>query len=294
MIGVMDPRFAGYGFSLTGRSHRLKGTECQDSHIFSPCPGRWHLIAVADGLGSAPLSDMGAKTALETLAARCVYLPEDADDDALVSALQEGFAEAFAEVERLAQTVSELRDEPVPVEDFDCTLTACLYDGEKVCIGHVGDGGVIGLDSKGCRHLLTEVQKGEAWNEVTPLRLGVRENRCVFKIAEDPMTALLLVTDGILDQIAPPILAKQPDPLYHKFLSQFISHRLDTDPGELIALLESDACKAISDDMTAAAIWLDGAEAEEPPAEYLAEPDWEAIRAELYKKLYPNLAAKEA
>ena len=294
MIGAISPRFAGYGFSLTGRSHKARDTVCQDSHIFAPCAaGNWQLIAVADGLGSAPLSDLGAKTALEKLASRCAYLPEDPDDEALLSCLKEGFAAAFAAVEEEAASAAEQSGEPVSPADFDCTLTACLYDGERVFIGHVGDGGVIGMDEKGFDHLLTEVQKGDAWNEVVPLRVGVKEDLCVFRAAEQPMTALLLVTDGLLDQIAPPILSKREDPLYHGFLSRFLDHELDTDPEALTALLESDACKAISDDMTAAAVWLTGAKAEEPPADYLAEPDWEAIRAELYNKLYPHLTKEE-
>lgn len=295
MIGAMDSRFAGYGFSLTGRSHLAANTVCQDSHIFSPCAGgRWQLAAVADGLGTAPRSDMGAKTALEALASRCAALPEDPDGETLLTAMREGFSEALTAVKKLAEATSGASGAPVPVSDFDCTLSACLYDGEKACIGHVGDSGIIGLTADGRSFLLTDVQKGDAWNVVTPLRLGVEEESCVFRMEERPFSALLLVTDGLLDQIAPPLLSAQPDPFYHRFLSLFISHTLDTDPEALTAVLQSDSCKAVTDDMTAAALWRAGASVSEPPAEYLADPDWEAIRLEQYRKLYPHLKKKEA
>ena len=325
MNGEISPRFDGYGFSLTGRSHMGTGTPCQDSHLLVHQYGRWQLVAVADGVGSAPCSHQGSFAALSALAFRCEPLLIHEDDAGCLDALRAGFAYALDSVKRLAE------EENCPLQDYDTTLTACLYDGETVFIGHVGDGGIIGMDEKGEYHLLTQVQKGEAWNEVCPLRFG----EAYWRFERTPVrcAAILLLTDGLLDQAAPSLLFGQPDPLYRRFINLFLPADVISaksapslpeseqtvprwpcesrgepagdapeedaaSPGQalgarLSALLAQESYRHLTDDLTAAALWWRGIEQQPPEPDYLKEPDWEALRRERYDKLYPQLRREE-
>lgn len=325
MIGEISPRFDGYGFSLTGRSHMGTATPCQDSHLLTHQHGRWQLVAVADGVGSAPCSDQGSAAALSALAFRCESLLTHEGDAECLETLCAGFSYALDSVRQLAQESGRA------LSDYDTTLTACLYDGETVFIGHVGDGGVIGMDKESHYHLLTQVQKGEAWNEVCPLRFG--DEFWVFEQAPMPCTAILLLTDGLLDQVAPSLLFGQPDPLYRGFVSTFLPSEviasstaaalpeleqtvgrwLCESKGEVSALasvvtgaspgtllgqrlgeaLAQDAYNHLTDDLTAAALWRRDVKPQPPEPSYLDEPDWEALRRERYDKLYPHLRARE-
>lgn len=304
MIGEISPRFEGYGFSLTGRSHITAGTPCQDSHLLTHRFGRWQLIAVADGVGSAPCSDQGSASALSALATRCESLLSCDDDAQCLHTLRAGFTCALDSVKQLAQKNSR------PLQDYDTTLTACLYDGEALFIGHVGDGGVIGMDESSHYHLLTQVQKGEAWNEVCPLRFG--ESYWVFEKASVRCVAILLLTDGLLDQAAPSLLYGQSDPLYRGFVSLFLptdviaATSADTtvlpeefEPfgaalGEkLSVLLTQEYYRHLTDDLTAAALWRRDAHPQPSETGYLNEPDWDALRMERYYKLYPHLRREE-
>lgn len=301
MIGEINPRFDGYGFSLTGRSHGKTGTPCQDSHLLAHRYGRWQLAAVADGVGSAPCSDQGSATALSALSICCESLLGQAEETCCLETLRAGFVFALDSVKKLAQ------ENDRPLQDYDTTLTACLYDGETVFIGHVGDGGVIGMDENSQYHLLTRVQKGEAWNEVCPLRFG--ENYWVFEQAAIPCAAILLLTDGLLDQAVPSLLFGQPDPLYRRFVSillppDVVGTKRGTPLPDVIsqgetlcerisALLAQDTYNHLTDDLTAVALWRRGTELQLQGADYLKEPDWETLRRKRYYKLYPHLRPKE-
>ena len=53
-----------YGFSIQGKSHIDKGTVCQDSNKTGRLRAGYYFGAVADGVGSAPHSDIGSKLAV--------------------------------------------------------------------------------------------------------------------------------------------------------------------------------------------------------------------------------------
>ncbi len=286
-------RFDGYCFALTGRAHKSDGTVCQDSSAAGISGARWQFAAVADGVGSAPRSDIGSRTAIMAVYKAVVSLLRScSDEDALLSALQRGFANALLEIERLSE------QEHLPSSDYDTTLTVCLFDGQTVLLGHVGDGGAISLGKDGIFHLLTEVQKGDAWNEVHPLRFG--QQSWIFKKAEGQHSAVLLLTDGLLDYALPSLLFGQNDRIYHRFVNQFFPEALNSDAeqsiklrSDICALLSSDPFDFLTDDLSAAAVWDTTAVRNPFPERYLDEPDWEALKQERYYKLYPSLKPKD-
>ncbi len=278
-----------YGFSLAGRSHLAAGTVCQDSHITAPLPSGWVLAAVADGVGSAQRSNIGACLAVQTLAVFLAQQPIEESIAPLQELLQQGYACAMAAI------VAKAKADGMPLHQYDTTLTAVLYNGKRAVFGQSGDGGLLALGEDGRYTLLTHVQKGEAYNQVYPLRSG--EAYWQFSEAAGPFAGLLLLTDGLLDVAVPPLLAGQTQPLYTAFIHKLLNGSL---PGLTLGALEefsrqrqqwlqSEECAAITDDITAVALFRLGTQVAQPPPEYLKEPDWAALRQQRYYRLYPHL-----
>ncbi len=338
---------SGYSFSLIGRSHKKKGTVCQDASVVAKI-GRLCLLAVADGVGSAPQSEKGSALAIKSVLDLCTAeIKGEEDSFALADILKQSFNKALDEIEALAKA------EGNKVGDYTTTLTACLYDGERVVVGHVGDGGVIAVDSEGYHHSLTKVQKGEAHNEVYPL--PVRE-KWVFEVMSGSFDAVILLTDGLLDAAMPPIMAKKEENIYRRFVTMFLPYKnlpqaevkheqVDKAPivysnkeidstkkateaeklqetkskeveptskdqmqdaplfsnevGEndmlsaVVKTISLERYSYVTDDISAAVAYRTDKELKIPSESYFKEPDWDKMKEDLFKKLYPSLLVKE-
>ncbi len=94
----------------------------QDSGFASP-----HLLVVADGVGGAARGDIASSTAVQIL--RRLDEPPPAD-----------MAEALAgAIHRAHDRLAELVDEDPELDGTSTTITAALFDGARVTVGHVGD-----------------------------------------------------------------------------------------------------------------------------------------------------------
>ena len=94
----------------------------QDSGFASP-----HLLMVADGVGGAARGDIASSTAVQIL--RRLDAPAPAD-------MQEALAGA---IHRTHDRLAELVDEDPELDGTSTTITAALFDGTKIAVGHVGD-----------------------------------------------------------------------------------------------------------------------------------------------------------
>ncbi len=94
----------------------------QDSGFASP-----HLLMVADGVGGAARGDIASSTAVQIL--RRLDAPAPAD-------MQEALAGA---IHRTHDRLAELVDEDPELDGTSTTITAALFDGTKIALGHVGD-----------------------------------------------------------------------------------------------------------------------------------------------------------
>ncbi len=289
MIGENNTYYDGYTFSLTGRSHVISGKPCQDANIAYVTENNLCFLAVADGVGSSEFSDKGSALATKTL---CEYFKKYYDETFtnahLLTLLRGGFCAALCAVQDLAE--SEKQD----IYEYSTTLTACIYNGQSVVIGHVGDGGVIAVDESGNYKSLTSVQKGDAYNEVYPLSVCEMWS---FEAFEGPFNAIVLFTDGVLDVAMPPMLKKEDSQIYNRFFSLFLPYKQNTNPEiikqNIVQLLQSDDYNFMKDDLSAAAVWKSGTVIELPSKDYLKEPDWTLIQNKIYSSLYPNLNKKE-
>ncbi len=289
--------FSVYGFSEQGRGHKESDIVCQDAHKIAFFKGRvetdvFCFLAVADGVGSAPHSDKGAALAVSTLHSHCErHIKGDETDEQLTKLLRGGFELALSEITAMAKANDG------EVTDYTTTLTACVFTGESVVIGHVGDGGIIAVGSDGVYRTLTTVQKGDAHNEVYTLP---SQDMWSFTVEKGDFSALLLFTDGLWDMALPPVLAKESEPIYRGFVANFLPYAeqgtvptSDSVRQRVLDLLSQDSYAHITDDISAVVLWKTDAPLTMPTPDYFAEPDWAAIQQNIFKRLYPNLPLSE-
>lgn len=192
-----------YGYSLQGKSHIDRNTVCQDSSAAVKLKSGYYLGVVADGVGSAPHSDVGSGIAVESLQAYCEqYVKKGMKDVELEDILRDGYEYAFRQVEKF------VTQQGGSIADYDTTLSSVLYDGTKVVFGHAGDGGIIVRKKDGTITPITERQKGVDGTSVRPLRAG--NSSWDFGICSDETASVLLVTDGMLDGVFQPVLVNLP------------------------------------------------------------------------------------
>lgn len=191
-----------YGFSLQGKSHIDKNTVCQDANKVGKLECGLYIGIVADGVGSAVRSDIGSKMAVESLFEYCDRTIKKNDTaDEIATVLEEGYTYALREI-----TDHALRQHQ-SLPDYDTTLSSAVYDGKKIVYGHAGDGGIVVKFTDGRSEAVTKRQKGADGISVRPLRAG--KSSWEFGTVED-VSALLLVTDGMLDGVVQPNLINLP------------------------------------------------------------------------------------
>src|SRR5438270_66790 len=128
-----------------GGSHEAVGVPCQDAYAWAEAGGGVLVIAVADGLGTAPRSDEGAAIAVE--------------------AAVNGALAARAALEAHAEECA------VALSDLASTLVFVAVKEGTVCVAQVGDGAVVAEVAEGLA-LVSGPDHGEYVNEVVPLTAG--------------------------------------------------------------------------------------------------------------------------
>lgn len=180
-------RLAACGATVTGPRHLSRGEDNQDSCVLRGCRGGW-IAAVADGLGSRPLSGVGSRAACR---AACDRLKRAGATDT---------QEMLAEVHRdwVAGIASLTADEAAT------TLIMAMVDAKGNGIAaQIGDG-------------LALIREGGRFRRLTPARMGFgnmtdaltavhRPELWVwadFSLAE-PGDGIALMTDGVADDLDP-------------------------------------------------------------------------------------------
>lgn len=192
-----------YGFSIQGKSHIDKGTVCQDSNKTGRLRAGYYFGAVADGVGSAPHSDIGSKLAVEKLYEYCDNnIKKGMGQMDVEDVLCAGYEYAMETIQKYADSHDK------KIENYDTTLSAVIYNGKKIIYAHAGDGGIIVRQTNGIVKPVTKRQKGADGTSVIPLRAGERS----WKIGtySGNVAAVLLVTDGMLDGVFQPTLLNLP------------------------------------------------------------------------------------
>ncbi len=187
------------GAAVQGVSHARLGLPCQDVQGYQILPDGTLIVALADGAGSAPLSDQGAARAVESaLAALAERLAakKPADAKAWETLLQDIFSKArkavlnlsveadaaeangavqAPEMEEASASDPEAELAPemaaksagiLPERAYASTLTCAVVTTEGwLAVGQIGDGAVIAADASGNLTAVTRLQRGEYANE---------------------------------------------------------------------------------------------------------------------------------
>ena len=164
--------------SVRGTSHVKTGQPCQDSVYHCVTSSGALIAAVADGAGSAALSDRGSSIAARESveAARASMLHTSAD-------ISEGYLKATAMASVLIAR-SRIEDEAhrcgKRARDLATTLLLVIQARGIVAAAQIGDGAVVVSDSSGSYSLFTTPQRGEYANET------------VFLVSRNPLDLIQL------------------------------------------------------------------------------------------------------
>lgn len=99
-----------------------------------------HLLVVADGVGGAARGDIASATAVQILRRLDDQPGELSDGQAGDGQTADDLLQALAgAIHRAHDRIAELVDEDPELEGTSTTVTAALFDGRRVGIGHIGD-----------------------------------------------------------------------------------------------------------------------------------------------------------
>jgi serine/threonine protein phosphatase PrpC len=180
--------------SVQGTRHIQVGLPCEDSHAYRLIDESTLVAAVADGLGSAVLSQVGSELATRSVVA---YLAQElrdaipADEAAWLQLARDSFQAAR---DRL---VVEARANEVELRDYNTTLILAVWSDGWLVTGHIGDGAIVALLEDGDLDLISSPQNDEYANVTYPLTIPDMLDHAEFKVSPIRTQALALLTDGM-------------------------------------------------------------------------------------------------
>jgi hypothetical protein len=153
-----------FGASVVGPLHVQKSIPCQDACAFESLPPESAVIAVADGLGSASRSDIGATEAVRVAVqtAKEMILGQQIEESKLGGVVRAAVASARKAIEDKAI------EEQCSVRDLACTIIVVAIRGDSMTVAHIGDGAVVASTVDGLR-IISPPGESEYANEVVPL-----------------------------------------------------------------------------------------------------------------------------
>jgi Protein phosphatase 2C len=222
------------GASVAGASHARRGTPCQDAFAIERSDGSL-VIAVADGLGSAPRADLGAVAAVQAAAdAALDHLDREPERAAL-----EGLVAARHALERVGRCGR--------ITDVACTLMVVVSTG-RIGIAHIGDGAVVG-SHEGRFAVLSPPGASEYVNEVDSLAADDWTDNVRCCAGLDGIDAVAVFTDGMqhaaLRKDAGRLSAHEG---FFGPLFSFLREAPDDGEQQLVRLLEGPKISEHSDD----------------------------------------------
>lgn len=232
--------------SITGTSHQKKRLPCQDAHHWQLHSDGVLVAAVADGAGSAAISEVGAdlavNKAVETILQQNL-LPNSEDGAEWKSLLIKALEAAKVSVETEANT------RQVPLRDLASTLLITVATPDLVVTAQIGDGAIVISDKQDEIIALTSPQSGEYINQTTFLVSPNALDTAQTNIWQGNIANLAMFSDG-LQMLALKMPAGIPHaPFFHPLFS-FISQMNDLDAAtkELEGFLKSPRVAQRSDD----------------------------------------------
>lgn len=273
-----------YAVGLPGPTHIDRGICCQDAHACAMVNDELVVAAVADGLGSESHSEIGSSVAAVTAVELCrERLTDVSDVEGCLATMREAFAAANDAVAQAANDMGE------PLDQFDTTLCLAIFDGDRLLWGNAGDSGMVAALRTGEYEAITRQQRDDE-GRVYPLCFDARWE---FG-ARDGVASLALCTDGVLENLAPPILRKRWRTPIDTMLARMFLEPLPGDAANVAAIqseaeeyLKSYPRHLLDDDKTLLVIFDEEQPPAQMPEEYYEGPDWGIV----YRMLTDKAAA---
>jgi hypothetical protein len=152
------------GVSVIGSRHILNGLPCQDACAYDISIQGWGIIAVADGLGSASKSEIGAKAAVDTTV-KCVKNKISSNDSEVIQ-LENIVINAINSARETLDLKAKEFD--CKIDELACTLILIVIHNQEIITAHIGDGAVV-VRSDNEFFLASNPGESEYINEVVPL-----------------------------------------------------------------------------------------------------------------------------
>jgi hypothetical protein len=234
------------GVSVRGVSHVKRNQPCQDAHFWREFPGGAMVLSVADGAGSASLSQLGAARAAVSSVdwvAELVNGQFPARDDEwqqlLMAALQTAHESVIAVAEKRKVTARELAT----------TLILSVVTADTVACVQVGDGACVVLTEDGEMVAVTSPQRGEHINETFFFTAPNYQDAAQFAVWHGPVRGVAMFSDG-LQMLALKMPEGTPHPAFFIPLFDMVAAQENTREveEELRLFLQSDRITARADD----------------------------------------------
>lgn len=182
------------GSSVQGTHHIRENQPLQDTFGIRLVGDDTILIAVADGVGSAAQSAIGAHLAVTTSL------------DWLESNLWRSFPDSHEEWQRLFRETffkAQLRleeqasNQGMAPSDFATTLLMVAASAEYLITGQIGDGAIVAMGTDGLLATVSEPQQGEYINETFAITSPDSFDLVKIKINPMRVDSLALFSDGL-------------------------------------------------------------------------------------------------
>ena len=179
------------GASAIGPLHKITTMPCQDAFAFESFSSGYSVIAVADGLGSAKLSDFGARNAVDAAVATAKNLITASPGN--VAVLEDVARKAARAARKELEEKADVYN--CKLRDIACTLIVAIMYQDDLAVAHIGDGAVIARIGD---ELITVSGPAESEyaNEVTPLTGRDWEKYLRVAAKTSNVTAVMAFTDG--------------------------------------------------------------------------------------------------
>jgi hypothetical protein len=276
-----------FGFSVIGKYHIDRNIPCQDFHsIIEHANG--YLAVIADGVSKSKYSEIASKIAAETfISFTQEMIKEDMNSETVVSVFEQAFKVSLKAIEDYIHQRDHF------MSDYDTTLTGLFFTKSFVAIAHSGDGGVIGLRPNGLYVSLTEkiTELFDDHKYVAPLS---KPSLWKFYSYQETFARILMATDGVYDTIYSHLLTDKQDPINIQTIESFMNNKALNQSLSRLEMYKSKfienflKAKLTDDDITFVLLIDDSIAPERQPETYYQTPDWETLRAEFRKKLYPK------
>lgn len=181
------------GASVAGRWHNKQGIPCQDAYAYEIIP-EGVIVAVADGLGSAPRAAEGASLAVQQ-GVDFLKMRLSRDFPGSTDEWKTLLSKAFLNVREALE--SEAKREGEELRHFATTLILAVVADQWLAVGHIGDGAVVMLDADGNVKMASPPQESEYVNEVMPLTSEGALEQVRYNVYQRSPKAVAVLTDGL-------------------------------------------------------------------------------------------------